>query len=181
MKTRERLERIKESKSWTERLELARDHIPGTWFDAHIKMLLDTLQSCELHPPQKRKYFSAQTGVDLAALNADTFAAFGADMAQAIQNGNSDLFREWADAVDAWHRHKPFADKLRATMIRICVPPNEVFKRSWINTRLKNYGFDPDADTVFRQVTRILSELKIKTDGKTRQNPEDTKPRKSRL
>ncbi len=166
MKTRERLERIKEGKSWTERIELARDHLPGTRFDALIKNLLDTVRSCELHPPQERKYFSAKTGVDLASLNADTFAAFGEDMARAIQSGNSKLFREWADAIDAWQNHKPFEDKLRAAVIMICVPPKAVFKRRWINDQLEKRGFK-DIENQQRQLSRILKELKIKTEGKT--------------
>ena len=174
MKTRERLNRIKKSKSWTERIALARDHLPGTKFDAFIINLLDTLQSCELHPAQKRKYFSPKTGVDLAAMNTDTLAAFGEDLARAIQRGNSKLFREWADAVDTWHNHKPQADKLRTAIIYFCVPPKEKFKMRDIIQHLREQNLVPKTskesvglDDLRRTIRRICKDFGIALGGKS--------------
>jgi len=147
MKTRERLERIKKSKSWTERMKLARDHLPGTRLDAIFEQIMDTLRSMEesgYRPKGREDHYILQTGrIDIAAMNHDHMAAFGENFAIASKNGNSDLFREWADAVDAWHSHRPFEDKLRAAIIRFCIPPNGKFQMRDIIQHLRDKKIIP--------------------------------------
>ena len=54
MKTRERIKRIRKSKTWVERVALAQDHLPGTRFDAIVLRLLDTLNTLESNRPAKQ-------------------------------------------------------------------------------------------------------------------------------
>lgn len=186
MKTRERIRRLRNFGSIQELQLLAKDELPGTEFDFERLRLIKQLETVKAlqarDPKQDPRPFLLSHG---ARLLPEDYAkrylqVFGEDMVQAIADGNSDLFSKWAQAIDAWHSHKPLEDKLRSAVIKICVPQFDVFRRRWINAQLKSLGFNTEDDTaIYRQVTRILSELKIKTDGKTRRNPEDTKPRKA--
>ena len=186
MKTRERLRRLRNPGSLQELRLLAKDELPGTEFDferLHLIRNLETLKAARKRNPKQdpRHFLSLNGGRFFPPDYAKRYLqVFGEDMVQAIADGNSALFRAWAQTIDAWRGHKPLEDKLRSAVIKICVPSFQVFRRCWINAQLKSVGFDPEADHIYRQVTRILSELKIKTDGKTRRNPEDTNPRKSR-
>jgi len=107
VKPRELLNRIRGSKSWTEKLALVKDQVPGTNFDWLIPPLIGALHALEDHPESKSSYMLPNGQIDLEGLHKDTLAAFGKDLARAIQEGNSKLFREWAIAIDAWHTHKP--------------------------------------------------------------------------
>jgi hypothetical protein len=101
-------------------------------------------------------------------------AAFGEDFAIAFKNGNSDFFREWADAVDAWHSHKPFEDKLRVAIIRFCIPPKGRFQMRDIIQHLREKKIIPAtikesaglAD-IRRNVRRICNELGIAIKGES--------------
>lgn len=173
MKSRERLQHIRQSKSWTERLALARDRLPGTPFDWLIPDLLGTVRSLDLHPWKRPKsYFLPDDRIDLAALNRDDLAGFGEDLARAVASGNSQLFRDWADAVDAWHKHKPYEDKTRAALIRFCVPPSRKFSMRSVIAHLVQIGIVPKAekseehDGARRTVRRICAELQIRISGK---------------
>jgi hypothetical protein len=186
VKTRERIKRLRNFGSIQELQLLAKDELPGTKFDFERLRLIAELEKVKAvrkrDPKQDPRLFLFSFG---ARFMPEVYAklylqVFGEDMVQAIADGNSDLFREWAQAIDAWRDHRPLEDKLRSAVIKICVPQFQVFRRRWINAQLKSLGFNTEDDTaIYRQVTRILSELKIKTDGKTRRNPEDTKTRKT--
>ena len=188
MKARERIDRLRNPGSLQEIQLLAKDELPGTKMDferLHLIEMLERLKTVRKRDPTKdpRPFLFSNGGRMFPESLAKLYLQiFGEDMVQAIADGNSDLFREWAKTIDAWRNHEPFEDKLRSAMIKICVPTGwfNVLRRRWINAELKSLGFNTEDDkAIYRQVTRILSELKIKTDGKTRRNPEDTKPRKS--
>jgi hypothetical protein len=183
MKTKaaQRIERINKSKSWTERMMLARDHLPGTQFDRTIIAWMDTLNSMETNGHRQAKrvsYFSKESGhIDLAAMNHDSMAAMGEYFATAFKEGESNFFREWADAVDKWHNHRPYEDKLRSALIKFCVPPNEKFQMRDIIQHLRETGFkevtgdgnrkgqNRDLNNIRRKIYGICEELGISIQG----------------
>ena len=174
MKPHERLARIRASKSWSERLALARDRVPGTRFDWLIPHLLGALRSLEEHSKPRGKYMLPSGQIDLAKMAKDDLAAFGQDLVSAIQTGNSKLFRDWSDAVEAWHGHKPMEDKHRAAIIRFCVPPKGEFTMRAIVAHLVEIGLvrralkSGEHDDLRRTIRRIASELGIKISGLSR-------------
>ena len=187
MKTRERLARIKKSKSWVERMALAADRLPGTRFDFDLPHLLGALRTYQNYPPAKRVSYMLPGGqIDLGGLAEHTLAGYGVDMATAIANKDADWFRDWAAAIDAWGAHKPFADRLRAAIIRFCVPPKGVFSVRKIEDHLVKLKLAPPAlrydehDDLRRTIRRICAESNIRTDHKPgRTRKADTKPKKA--
>jgi len=174
-KAAERIERINKSKSWTERIALARGILPATRFDTIYLLVTDALRYRESHAAQKREYYSPKTGVDLEALNTDTLAAFGEDMARAMQNGNSDLFREWVNAIDEWHRDRPeHKDRLRAEIIKFFVPPTAKFQMRDLIEHLRRLKFQEaidcqnstDLDNFRRKVRAVCKQLGFSLKGK---------------
>lgn len=157
MKTRERLNRIRQSKSWVERQALAEDLLPGTRFDWVIPLIIGDLA-------KTRKCPSPDSDEKMRAL--------GEDMATNIAKGNSQFFRELADALDIFFRHKTHPDKIRLEIISFCAPPNEVFPvRKKFSVRkivahLRSRGIEVTGDTP-RIVRRICAELNLRTDGKS--------------
>ena len=173
MKTRERLARIKKSKSWTERLALAKDRLPGTRFDIELPFLIGALQAHRNYSPAKRDLVKLPDGLPgLGALALITLSDFGVELATAVADGNSELFREWADAIDTWKSHKPFEDKLRAAIIRFCVPPQGVFSVRSIENHLVKVRLAAPAlrydehDDLRRTIRKICAEANIRTDHK---------------
>jgi hypothetical protein len=169
MKTRERLKRIRESKSWTERRRLAKDHWPGTPFDGIIDHWMEALREMDengLRPPKRESYLKSTGVVDLAAMNHDLMAAIGEDFARAFKNGKSTYFRDWADAVEKWKNHKPCPDNIRLKIIEFCLPRDGIFSVRKILSNLRESGIEIGPETP-RIVRRICAELKIRTDHKS--------------
>jgi hypothetical protein len=170
MKTRQRLKRIKDSKSWMERRQLARDEVPGTRFDWLIPNLIGSLGYLERNPGGKKKYYN-DGSVDIAGLAADSIKAFGHDLTRAIKSGNSNLFRQWADAVDAWHAHRPQPDKFELAIQLFCVPPDKGFSIREIIMHLQSQKLVPlrlDRDTyqsLAINIRRVCERNKIKIKG----------------
>jgi hypothetical protein len=148
MKTRERLGRIKEAKFDHEKLWLARDVVPGTELDMKIVAV------CQAKDPKIYVQGAMGAIIDL-----------GEELAEAIRTGNAELFRQYADAIEAHKRHKPVPEKLRAAIIRYCIPSNRSFAMRDIHAELKRRRFVIDAALITNS-WRIVKELGIKTIGK---------------
>lgn len=145
MKARERIERIRKSKSRYEQIALARDILPGTRFDGLLARLYEAVAYLNSNPIPKRHYLKEDGTYDVVGMTADQIRAFGHDFATAAVEGNSTLFREIADAIDQWHAHKKARDARRVgegknRMAVVIQKQNtaEVVRHS------KHYGPDPD-------------------------------------
>jgi hypothetical protein len=187
MKTRERLKRFRQSKSWTEKKALAGDHLPGTRFDRLIILVLDALRYLQDHPGQEKSYCSQDGTADVAGLARDTLQAFGHDFALAVQKGNSKLFGEWEKAIDAWHSHEPQGDKEREAVIKFCIPPTRTFTMRSIVAHLCEIGLAPkglksrEYDPLRKRVGDICADARIKIAGKRgRPKIEPKRPQKAR-
>ncbi len=127
------LQKIKAAKSLSEKLFIAKDYMPGTELDMEI------LNVCHCYASimERRKLISKERLEKnrLAALaeadkNRDPIAlANQARLSEiwivAAATGNSALFRQWADAIDAHKAHKPSnAQALRAAIFAFCNPRN---------------------------------------------------------
>jgi len=177
MKTKEKLSRLRQSKSWTERMLLARDRLPGTPFDTEIQCLVECLKQIEemrdrgTAQPCFRETYVHDKGLDLEGLNSHSLQSFGEQMTRAMIEGDSGLFREWAKAIDTWHAHKPHPDKLRAAVIRYCIPPNETFSMRSIIAHLCELGLaekglkSREYDGLRTQVQRVAKDAKIRIKG----------------
>jgi hypothetical protein len=113
------LERIRVSKSWTERLALARGRLTGHRLEHWLEHAISAWRIFNSDIPNG--------SLSVRDLTKDMLLGFGADLARAAADGNSKLFRDFADAVDLRKSHVPFEDKLRAEIIRYCVPPTGSF------------------------------------------------------
>ena len=168
MKTREQIKRIREGKGLIKKLVLAMDDPkkvdsrPSTLkHGQEIWNLLDWLRSqeiCTFDPESKH--------------NLDQF---GMRLARAVRDGNSALFRHWADAIDEWHNYKSNSDPLRAAILTYVIfhgskaeLAKPFSKRTYqvrdIVAYLKSQGMDKGAHTA-RIVYRICHELGIKIHG----------------
>ena len=173
MKTRERLKKLRNSKSLYYRLQLARDSEPGTEFDSLIRRLLHGLDHLE-----RESELPKNPRAELVAFANDDMRLFGHDLAQAIKNGKSNVFRKLADAVDAWHSHKPAPDKIRSELIHYCYlammrTPDRFFSIREIVRHLQSKKLVPielkDAQyqNVRIKIVRICKENEIRISGPT--------------
>jgi len=156
MKTRERLKQIKKSTSWGARLFLAHDRIPGTKHDEEI-MDIHVWLMAPNDPEARHK-----------------LAGLGMQMARAVSARKSAWFREWADAIDEWRKHKPHPDKLRAAIMSYALfhsnaspgkpMPDRTFQMKAIIDYLKTTKVGVNNNTP-RVVYRICDELGIAIKG----------------
>jgi hypothetical protein len=157
---RERLARLRATKSWVARLALARDRVPGTEFDDYIIRLKGAYDYRN----------EADGAFPLSTMCRDWLLAFGTDMARAVVERDSDYFRRWASAIDAWNEHEPGADKLREALILCCVPPKGPHTMREVLTRIAAYGVKVGLETP-RQIRRLAPELGITIKGERGRPP----------
>jgi hypothetical protein len=159
--TREQLKRIKEAKGWMKWfLALDDRHYTTEWGDKIWNLLdwLNTQQTCTFEPEAMHNLLS-----------------FGMQMAKAVRDGNSTLLRNWADAIDEWHKHKCNPDPLRAEIIAYTAfhgsnaelekpLSKRTFQVKDIVAHLKSKHMDKGVHTA-RIVYRICKELGIRIHG----------------
>ena len=105
MKTKEKNQRLRESKTNLDRLALARDEIPGSEFDDLIA---------------KAMLYSRPSPDDFWKTQFEKWHLFfGRSLAKSISDGNSDYFRRLADGIDLWKKHKPSPDKRLEALFEI--------------------------------------------------------------
>lgn len=150
MKTHERLKKIRESKFTHDQLFLARDTAPGTDLDMKLLCVCSSWQYRKLGKPVLRDFIT-----DL-----------GEELATAIVEGNDKLFTKYAKAIRIFKKHKPCPDKFRAAMIEITIQRSRIFKRQWLRDELKKRGQWKDTEANEKQLTRVIHELGLKTEGK---------------
>ena len=175
MKIRERLKNIRQEKAWYRRKLLVDDQLPGTKFDLEIGAALQALATLRGGSKKRSPSYIMQNGqIDVVRMAEDTLRAFGEDFAAAIKNGNAKLFRDWADAVEQWHEHKPVEhDKRRQALVRFCVPPTETYSVRDIVRHYKEIGLvekdlkSDEIGEVERQIRRDAKLLRIKISGAT--------------
>jgi hypothetical protein len=160
VKTRERLAKLRATKSWVERLALAKDHLPGTEFDACIANVIGAFRYRD----------EADGAMPLGSIARDYLRAFGTDMARAVVDRDSNFFRRWAAAIDAWDEHWPQGDKLREALILCCVPPKGPHTMREVLTRIAAYGVKVGLETP-RQIRRLAPELGITIKGERGRPP----------
>lgn len=134
MKTRERIKRTRESKSWSEQFSLVHEQLPGTRMDGLFSLLLGILRTSKTKTPAHVmtglslvKSDLAGLDIELIASDGDRLQSFGMEIARLIKSGNSDFFREMASAVDAWNSPRPEPDKFRVALFRFCIPQGKSF------------------------------------------------------
>jgi len=163
MKNRERLKQMRETKSLWHKIKLAEDVLPGTPFDGRIHHLLSAFDYLESGQQDKE-----QDRFKVRAMAMETMGAFGSDLMRAFKNGNSKLFREWADAVDAWHSHKPTKDNLREALLwmgaRVRAGQLPALEMKSILRELPQSGVQV-TDTTERLVRRYCRELGVPIKG----------------
>lgn len=157
MKPRERLKRIKKSKSWGERLFLAHDRIPGTKHDDEIMDIRVWLMAP--NNPETR----------------ENLARLGLQMARAVRDCNLAWFHDWADAIKIWHSHKPQCDTRTeifnyvmfwAPDARLEKPmSHRTFQVKDILAHLKTKNPHLDEPPMRRAIYRICAELGIAIKG----------------
>lgn len=124
-----------------------------------------TIPVGENYPPSiKPKQISENNGqVDLAGLNVLTLYSFGADLAQAVADGNSDLFRQWADAIDQAKAFRPGhnRDRLRAELLLYCNPSRPSYSMRDIIAHLFSRGIittkSHDDKRIIRRICAALN------------------------
>jgi hypothetical protein len=162
MKAQARLAAMRKTRSWLQKLNLAADAIPGTNYDDLIEEITDALRWCGGRIPAAPP---APKGVmDIRASGQHLLLQYGYFFADAINRGKSQLLRDLADCIDAYHAHEPQPDLLRQCVIAFCVPQNAPFKMRDILAHLRaqkvNAGKDPRA-----AVRRMCKELGLAIKG----------------
>ena len=143
MNTRARIKRMRRSKDWGERLDLAEDNYPGpgfdgifkdlteAWITAHegephywkeirnpvMRKMAQTSQKFHDGMTKEEKQFLQTFAKEDAAANDRWLREIGADLADAVVKGNSAFLRQTADALDQWTNHQPSEDRLRAAIL----------------------------------------------------------------
>jgi hypothetical protein len=181
MKTRDRLRRIKRSGSFTERIRLSEDDLPGTGFDGLFLQSAEAWTWTHRHDPKARA--KAACPVAKHFLNAPGrkrppgiereddreteafYANVGSALVDAIVRGASDFIRDMADALDIWKAHHPQPDRLRSALLLICLPKSEAFTVKTILAKLPGYGVKLDPTNAPRIIRRLCAELGIKLRG----------------
>jgi hypothetical protein len=188
MKKSEHSKAIRSSKSRYRQMMLADDVLPGTPLDREIYFYADTIQSLDYGreigeaPPCFRESYSAS---EHRLLSAHTLQEFGEIMARAILNRDSTLFREYADALDAFKNHKrELRCPIRKAVLRFCLYPRSYTMREIIKHLVeakiipKGYNSD-DYDGPRMTVRRIAQQCGIKISGHAGRPPKTrTKTRK---
>jgi hypothetical protein len=158
MKTRERIKRIRKAKHWFEKSWLAQDVTPGTDLDMKIVAVCQEYEARKNNPEPW----------------GDTILDLGFEMAKAVRFGNSALFRQWANAIDAHKNHEPFPDKLRAAISNFCVPSNRSYAMRGIIQHLRELNLISKTSKesvgladIRRNVRRICRENGITIKGKS--------------
>jgi hypothetical protein len=186
MKIRERLKKIRESKSREERLRLAMDVMETMdtkiLKDAeYVRSLVDRqsqiasrLTSNAIAYDEISKLGTVEGKQIANAVNCDfTYLAkldadierqkqCSFDLMHELQRGNSQFFRDLADAIEKRKKHKPHPDKIRAAIIEFCNPPSAVFSVRDILACLSSKEINLTEDSP-RIVRRICKELGFKT------------------
>lgn len=121
MKAHERLRRMRETKSFSVRHQLARDALPGTKFDALFADLIGALPYAKAE--NKERY--TDKGFDIEGMARDTIFAFGLHLVKAIKAKDPQLFFALGDAVTGLRHYKPNPDRVRLALIEFYVPPNK--------------------------------------------------------
>jgi hypothetical protein len=98
--------RIRQAKTWQERVKLALNETPGTDFD-HI-------------------FKDAGLATEIKALHSAIALSLGAKLVQTIQAGESQTLHNMANALNSWKRHKPKPNYYLAALFGVagCFPPD---------------------------------------------------------
>jgi hypothetical protein len=183
MKAHERLEKIRHAKGFIQKLRLADDVFPGTSFDETFRWMAeywtwinrkDAAARLVVRCPLSKHFFrdgdrmnpklkKAQVE-EFDREAAEFFEWVGRGLADACMRGESAYVRELADAIDKWTKHIPQLDKLRSTLLLICLPHSATFTIRHIQSQLPRHGVKGQVDP--RILRRLCRELGIKIEGK---------------
>ena len=122
MKAHERLRRMRETKSFSVRHQLARDALPGTKFDWLFADLIGALRHAKA---ESKAHYYTDKGFDLEGMARDTIFAFGLKLVQAIKAKDSQAFFDLGDAVKELRLYKPNPDRVRLALIELYIPPSK--------------------------------------------------------
>ena len=170
MKTRERLNRLKTSGSFEQSIILTEDYFPGTKFDSHIYLMQQCLNALERQRIAK-SCFKKQIDVEYYTKK---LTGYGVAFAEAVRDGDSQFFRDWADCVDSWRDHKAQRDGLRSALIEFCWQKELTYTMRDIMQHLRKKELIPAAikesaglADIRRNVRRICRELGIELHGES--------------
>lgn len=111
-------ERIRQAKTWQERVRIAEDKTPGTRFDSLFQLVKDA------------RIFA--TVVKCPGDRRIRLQAVGEWLADVIEAGNSQELHDLAEALNTWRRHKPNPDIVLVTLFSMAGMFYPGWERNWV-------------------------------------------------
>jgi len=127
MKNKEKHKRLSKAKTTIEQLALAKDAMPGGRFDEVMADAILALQV--LKDPKANIQCQHERAFDWKTFYEKRLFNFGRWMAEAMERGDSNLFRDLAETIDTWREHEPSPDKRLAAFfeaVRLHESPPEL-------------------------------------------------------
>ena len=158
------------------------DAVPGTKFDNQIQHISEILTAHRnFVGPFETRDLPWMTGeMDVIPWEHPPaimmfMERIGYDFARAVEKRDSDWFRDFAKAVDAWKAHKPQPDRLLVELKRYC-GENRTYTVRELKLHLKSVG----VDAYDKQIRRACGILRRRISGKAGNPNWDTKRAKKR-